>query len=509
MADRKNTEKNMRKCVLFLFVQLCVIGQVLASGTVFTMSERCLNAQKLIHEFRFDEAELLLNAEKEVSVSNIAVPWLRESILFLKLFISEDAELYKQSAKSWSNLIAQTEDLEFNNAWYRFILSDMHIHRGLIRLKFNDNLSAGADMQSAFRYLKDNRKMFSSFLADNKNYGLLSCLLSSVPSKYQVITKIIGMQGNMEDGLKELETYLHSDQNYKEHVYLKIEAAFIYAMIQHHINKDSKTAWAMIEPYTRTYKRSMLETYMRGVMAGYNGMNDEMLEILQNRPAYHPKYPFYYVDYLTGLSKMRMLDPDAEKHFKIYTVKYKGRNYLKSAYRYLSWLSQLKGDDELARSYYSLCRKHGYAVAEEDRQAEFEAEENLLWPANLIKARLLFDGKYYEQAMKVLRNYKIAEQEHIRNKLEHSYRKARIHHERGEYDEALKLYFSVAEKGQKQKYYYAAYSALQAGFIYEKTGKKDEAVKWFKKAKDDFPDNREFPSSIEQKAKAGIRRLGK
>jgi tetratricopeptide (TPR) repeat protein len=253
----------------------------------------------------------------------------------------------------------------------------------------------------------------------------------------------------------------------------------------------------------------MLENYMRATVAGYNGMNDEMIDILKNKPAYHSSYPFYYMDFLLGLAKMRRLDPDAEIYFKIFTVKYKGKHYIKSAYRNLSWLCQTKNDKAGALTYYSLCRKYGSAVIEEDKQAEREAAENLPWPAEIIKARLLFDGKYYDQSIKILKGIKEAELTHIRFTLEFLYRKARIAHERNELAEALKYYEKAIEKGKKQPYYFAAYSALQEGFIYEKQGNFVAARKYFIRAKNDFSENKEYANAIEQKAKAGLKRLEK
>ncbi len=496
--------------VLFFYVMffLC-INEAAAGKTVFVMNEHCLKAQKLIYELKFDEATPILESEAESNPDNIALPWMTESIIFLKLFISEDADLYKSSEKSWDELIRKVQKCEFNNAWYRHILSDMFIHRGLIRLKFNENFSAGSDIQGAYKYLKENRKMFPSFLADNKNYGLLSCAFSSVPSKYQWLAKLIGFQGDMKTGLEEIETYLKSDQTYKEHVCLRLEAAFIYSMIQHHLNKNSQSAWNTIEPYTRHYKTGLLENYMRATVAGYNGMNDEMIEILKAKPPHHHSYPFYYMDFMLGLAKMRRLDNDADNYFRIFTVKYKGKNYLKSAYRNLSWLCQIKNDEAGAKTYYSLCRKHGSAIIEEDKQAEREATENLSWPSDLMKARLLFDGKYYERSMKILKTIKEINLTHIRFKLELSYRKARILHETDEADQAVILYKDVMEKGKKYSYYYAAYSALQLAYIYEKKGEKDNARTYFTKAKNDFPSNKEYANSIEQKAKAGLKRLGK
>jgi tetratricopeptide (TPR) repeat protein len=479
------------------------------SATVFNFNDQCLKAQKLIFELKFDEAEKILVSESQLNSENIAVPWLSETIIFLKLFISEDADLYEKSSKEWSNLISKTQKFTFNNAWYRHILSDMFIHRALIRLKFNENFSAGTDVQTAYKYLKDNKKMFPSFLADNKNYGLLCCAFSSVPSKYQWLAKIIGFQGDMQTGLTEIELYLKSDQTYKEHACLRLEAAFIYGMIQHHLNKNTAKAWLTIEPFTRNYKTNLLENYMRATIAGYNGMNDDMVDILKNKPAYSESYPFYYMDFMLGLAKMRRLDADAELYFKIFTVKYKGKNYVKSAYRNLSWLCQLKNDDKGAKTYYSLATKKGIAVIEEDKQAEREAVENLLWPADVLKARLLFDGKYYDLALKTLKSINDKHLNHIRFKLEVIYRKARIYHENGNLDDAIVLYKNAIEQGRKQAYYYAAYSALQLGYIYEKQNKLDLAKTYFNQAKNDFSDNKEYANSIEQKAKAGLKRIGK
>lgn len=509
MLNASIFKKNMCKRVLFFYALFFSLNNCVFSATVFNVNEQCLKAQKLIFELKFDEAEKILVSEAQLNKENIAVPWLSESIIFLKLFISEDADLYEKSSKTWSNLISQTQKYSFNNAWYRHILSDMFIHRALIRLKFNETFSAGSDVQTAFKYLKENKKMFPSFLADNKNYGLLCCAFSSVPSKYQWLAKIIGFQGDMQTGLKEIELYLKSDQTYKEHACLRLEAAFIYGMIQHHLNKNSSVAWTTIEPFTRNYKGHLLETYMRATIAGYNGLNDDMIDILKSKPAYSVAYPFYYMDYMLGLAKMRRLDADADLYFKIFTVKYKGKNYLKSAYRNLSWLCQLKNDEKGAKTYYSLASKKGIAVIEEDKQAEREALENLVWPDDVLKARLLFDGKYYDLALKTLKAINEKKLSHIRFKLEVVYRKARIHHEQGKLEEAILLYKSTIEQGAKQTYYYAAYSALQLGYIYEKQNKLDLAKTYFEKAKNDFSSNKEYANSIEQKAKAGLKRIGK
>jgi hypothetical protein len=279
-------------------------------------------------------------------------------------------------------------------------------------------------------------------------------------------------------------------------------------MVQHHLNKNSDIAWKTVEPYTRNYKTIVLENYMRATVANYSGKNDEMLAVLSVKPSYASCTPFYYMDYLLGLAKLRHQDSDADKHFKLFTVKYKGKNYLKSAYRYLSWTCQLKNDNATAKTYYAMGVKLGAAVIEEDKQAERESVEGVMWPVNMLKARLLYDGHYLDKALAQLNLIKDAELSHKKFKLELNYRKARIYHDNNELNSAIPFYTKVIEAGKSESYYYAAYSALQLGFVYEKQAKKVLSKQYYTMAKNSFPNNKEYVSSIEQKAKAGLKRLG-
>lgn len=501
-------KENIVKHVLFFIVSLLSSGSVF--GAVhFTMNDNCLKAQALLYELKLDEVEKLMTTESAKDKDNLAVTWVHESAIFLKIFITEDPAIYTACSKSWATLLKSAENAVFNNAWKGFVLSDMYIHRGLIHLKLGENFSAGTDIKSAFKFLKENKKKFPAFLPDNKNMGFLSCLFSSVPAKYQWLAKLIGFEGEMSEGLSEMEAYLKSDLNSKEHKWLKLDAAFMYSMVQHHLNKSPDIAWKTIDPYTRDYKSIVLENYMRATLANYSGRNEEMYHVLMAKPPYAGTTPFYYLDYLLGMSKLRRLDKDAESHFKVFTVLYKGKNYIKSAYKFLSWAYQLKGDNKTALTYYAMCCKSGAALIEEDKAAEKEALEALPWPVDLLKARLQYDGHYLDKAMDILNGVRESTLTHKKFKLELHYRKAKIYHDKENLNSALTQYLKVIEDGKKETYYYAAYSALQVGLIYEKQDKKELARKYFNMAKNDFSCNKEYVSSIEQKAKAGLKRLSK
>lgn len=507
MRFKNALKKNMLIRVLFFYTVF--FTNFLHAKVSFTMTENCLKAQSLLYELKLDQAEKLLKSESSKDPDNIAIDWLEESALFLKVFITEDKAVYDKLKKDWAKMLKDLESKTFNNAWYNFVLSDMHIHQALIHLKFNESISAGTDIKSAFKYLKDNKKKFPAFLPDNKNLGFLTCLFSSVPSKYQWLTKLIGFEGDMDEGLSEINAYLKSGLNTREHVWLKLDAAFMYAMVEHHLNKSPDLAWNTIEPYTRNYKNVVIENYMRATVANYAGKNDEMYTVLMAKPPYAGTTAFYYLDYLLGICKLRKLDAGAENNFMIYTVKYKGKNYIKSAYRYMSWAMQLKGDEANAKTYYAMGVKMGASILEEDKQAEMECKESVIWHTGILKARLQFDGHYLDNALKTLEGINKSQLTSLKFKLEYDYRKARIYHEQGVKSKAIAMYLETIEKGRKSSYYYAAYSALQLGIIYESQGDKSNAKKYYDMAKSGFPENKEYVQSIEQKAKAGLKRIGK
>ncbi|MES2616261.1 MAG: hypothetical protein V4613_00170 [Bacteroidota bacterium] len=474
----------------------------------FKMNDNCLKAQTAIYELRISDASKILTAEQIANPENTAVIWLQEYALFITLFISENETDYNNRTKEWESYINQLEKRSFNDPWYRFILSDMYLHRGAVKLKMNALFSAGSDIKTANHLLKENHKLYPAFLPDNKNKGLIQVLSSSIPKSYAWLGSWMGFESNLNEGIQQIELYLKSPLNTGEHKWLKIETGFIYALLQHHYLKKTDAAWKTIEQYTADYNTNVLINYMRATIASYAGKNDLLIDILSQRPHVKESLPFYYMDYMLGVAKLKKQEKDADYYLKIYTVKFKGKNYIKSAYRYLAWYNIINGDINTANTYYSLCTKNGKNFQEEDKQAEKEALDPLRWAAPLLKCRLLFDGHYYKESLELLNTINEEGLGHLKFKLELNYRKARVYQETGNYVMALLQFSKTINLGKSETYYYAAYSSLQTGEIYELLNNKEQAKYYFEKAKNDFPNNQEYRNSIEQKAKSGLHRLG-
>lgn len=128
-----------------------------------------------------------------------------------------------------------------------------------------------------------------------------------------------------------------------------------------------------------------------------------------------------------------------------------------------------------------------------------------VWPdKGLLRARLLCDGGYYQEALQYLQggqpdNFRIPGE-----KVEFSYRIGRIYDGLGRKEEAMTAYAGTIRDGETLTAYYAARAALQMGMICEKNGDCKSATGWFRKCLS-LKDH-EYKNSLDQKAKAGIAR---
>lgn len=205
-----------------------------------------------------------------------------------------------------------------------------------------------------------------------------------------------------------------------------------------------------------------------------------------------------------GYIAISHLEPDAAKYFERFINAFKGRFYLKDALQKLSWHYYLQGDQSRADHYRKQILSKGATDTDADQQALKEAQGKK-WPNKLLlQARLLNDGGYYAEALRLLYGKRITDFELPEDKLEFAYRVGRLYDDVGRDQEAIDFYKLAVRSGEHRTEYYAARAALQIGYIYEQKQDKESAIAWFQrclKMKD-----HDFKNSLDQRAKAGIER---
>ena len=141
-----------------------------------------------------------------------------------------------------------------------------------------------------------------------------------------------------------------------------------------------------------------------------------------------------------------------------------------------------------------------------DKNALKEAKMGVAPDVALLRARLFFDGGYYQKALDVVRTKKESEYLSEAAHLEYCYRSGRILQMMKHPNEATSFFSKTIELGHGSKFYYACNASLQLGLMYEEYGNKEKAKEFYRYCLTLKPDD--YRDELHSKAKAGLSRLG-
>ncbi|MDY0342257.1 MAG: tetratricopeptide repeat protein [Lentimicrobium sp.] len=472
----------------------------------YDMNSNCRRAYQEILNLKFQDAGRLLDAETAVNPSNLLVPYLKHYTLFLENVISGDKTLFDRSGAAHADLMNVVSSGPKNSPWHLYCRAQMSLQWALVRIREGNYASAALDFNRAYRLLTENNDFYPDFTPNQAGLALMQILIGSIPENYQWVTRLFLLKGSVNEGISTLQQISSTAGD----VFLQQESLFLLTFTTFNLGDNEKHT-RFLESTLNTPSMDKLVTqsplliYASVVFAMHNGQNDRAIDLLLHRPKGKDYYPFYYLDYLTGVAKLNRLDKDATLWFLRYLLNYKGDAFVKSAYQRLAWAALIEGDGKKYTDYMTSVKSRGNTQLEGDERAQQQAVSGLVPDIRLLRSALLFDGGYYERALAELKN--VAPEKFLveREKLEFIYRKARIYHEWGEAQHAIPMYQLTLNEGQKYPWYYAANAALNLGLIFENQKKYAEAEKYYRRCLD--LNYTEYKTSISQKAKAGLNRV--
>jgi hypothetical protein len=499
----------MKKIIVFLFLTLFFYFPSFSS---FDFNTNCKSAYDKIIRLRFDEGKVFLENEKTLHPSNLIPCYLENYIDFLKLIISEDPNLFNSLKGNKDIRISKIEDSkEKDSPYYNYCLAEISLQWAFARIKFKEYITAASEINKAYKLLEKNEEKYPDFIPNLKGLGILHSLIGTIPDEYKWTTKLIGISGTINQGISELTSMLTAAYKNENYSYLKTESIFYLAFIQLNFqsNKDAakKLGKYLEDPiYSSLVKDNPLLSYAAASIALKTGSNDKAIEILLERPSGNEYYPFYYLDYLTGVVKLNRLDEDSYKYLYSFLSNFKGLNYIKSSYQKLAWYYLINNNTAKYKEKIAYALTQGNSFIDEDSQALNEAKSNTVPNLILLKARLLSDGGYYQKAIDILIEKKPSDFcISTKDYLEYTYRLGRIYDEWGFSTKAIPFYELTIKNGSELSYYFAANSALHLGLIYENNNDKTKAKYYYELCS--TMKNTEYKTSISQKAKAGLNRI--
>ena len=481
--------------LLFLFISSSVFAN-------FQMNENMQKTYSHIINLEFDKANELLWTEQKDNPTNKIIILQENYIDFLTIIIGEDEAFFTAAKDKKSDRIDFLQAGDDSSPYYLYAQAEVHLQWAFARLKFEEYLTAAYEIQKAYSLLEKNQENFPDFKLNKKGLGFLHTLVGAIPNKYQWVLSLAGMEGSVASGLGELKALLQDEQM---ELY-RNEILFLTAFLQMNMTNEEVAYKQLLADIGDGYSDSYLLNFAAARLTHALGKNDLTLNILENRPADQGKFSFYYLDYLQGMSLLYKLDFEKSKqYFNWFLKNFKGNNYIKSTYHKLALIAFLQGETEKKLSYFEKVKSEGSAVIDEDKVALKDAKKQYTTHSRLLSTRLLYDGGYYQAALKEMQSIK-ALKEYSGFYDEYWYRLARIQ-SKLDYDtnDIIAHYQKAFELGKASSNYFSPMSALQIAFVYEKKKEYTNAKIYFEKCLS--LSHFDYERGIHQKAKLGLARI--
>lgn len=414
---------------------------------------------------------------------------------FIRLLADENVNQYKSALAARNKRFQRLQLADKSSPFYYYSLAECYIQWAFIRLRFNDKVHAANDLRKAVSYLSEGQKHFPHFTLFLKPQAMVSAMAAAVPPNFKWVAEIVGIKGNMNVSMLQLDSLSHTISRSKKWNFLQSEINFMRLFISQNLNQKELSSilienetnkplidFGLIWASAKNHKSSYIIQHIPELKASIRGLN------------------FCYLDYLLAEARLNQLE-NPEKEIQTFLKNHQGTTFIKSAYRRLAWYSLINLDTVRYHKYMQQVLINGSDFTDDDKQANDEALSNGVPNVSLLKARLLFDGGDFHESLSILTE-NLLKSLSLKEKLEFYYRKARCLQLLNDTESAILNFERTIAIGERLPYYFAAASAYQLGVIYNQQGNTPLAKTCFKKVSR-FP-NHAYKISLDMKAAAEL-----
>jgi tetratricopeptide (TPR) repeat protein len=461
-----------------------------------------------IRELKINAGRQILAKEKARNIpSNGFDIYVENYADIISILVSDDPVLYTQLSDNEELKLLLLKKVSDKTPYQRFFQAEIRLHWAFVKLKFGKEYSASWDIIKAYKLLDENAKLFPDFQPTYKSLGLLHVLIGSTPQNYKWVADLLGLKGNIQQGLREIQMVANSPDSI-----FKTEAQLIELLIQSNILKYSEKNNVDLLAIVKAQPDDLLMHFFGTIISMKDGRGEQALSLLDSRPKGNQYYPFPFTDFLKAdILLQKGQYAEAEKYFKVFLGRYQGHNFLKDTHFKLYLCNWLIGNDQVAKNHVDTILKTGQTVVEADEAAQkfaqnYAKNQHSHLQKVLMKARLAYNGGFLDEAVKGLNAYNENSFSQITDKAEYQYRLGKIAQKMNQFDKAIAAYERALTLSEPLALYFGATSALQLGYIYQSKNQKTKAIQYFQKALN-YPKH-EYKNSIDNKAKAALTAMG-
>jgi tetratricopeptide (TPR) repeat protein len=394
------------------------------------------------------------------------------------------------------------EKLDRGTPDFEWLKAEMLFHAWLAQVWFGSRVSGAAKIFGSYRRIREHRQLHPEFWQNLKLAGMFNVMFDFIPTWMRRAADMFGLSGNSVLGMYQIETYCDSAAGCPG----LAEEGILIAGLGYKMNQQELKGMDFLQRQPAGVMENTLIRYLYASAATYTYQNDLALEILGGIRENDLQMRFYSLDYITGRCMLNKLEPGANVPLERYLADYPGQDYRKDICFRLSCYYLIRGNLERYRHYHELIATTGETMRDRDQEALLEYRSGVVPHTDLLRARLLCDGGYYDRALAELSAIDPPELTETAHRLEFHYRKGRIYQQSGRNAEAIAELTRAYGNGKSLPYTFATRAALNLGRIYEESGDYRLAFDWYEHASRAWSEEHSA-ESVKDAAERGMERV--
>jgi len=494
--------KQYKRWWLLLFLLPCCNRSIGRTTYTYQYNSECAKAYEQYMSLHISEADAILRQSIIRNPYNLMNTYLADYDDYLSLLLNGDKKDYEQRSAHMDERLDLLANGDEHSPWYKLCKAGIYLHWAMIHMRFGENMKAAFQLRRSYVLLKENQEQFPGFQYNIFFYGLERTVIGTVPDDYKWLASIFGLKGNVREGIEKIDVFINTHSS--DDLFQR-EAVAIDCFLKFYLLYKQEDVWKYLSSAQFPTQNNLINTFVKGNMAVNYRKADIAIQTFKEGSAINDFNKFPLFEYQFGCAYFFKMDAACIDHFKVFLNKYQGKLYVKDTWYKMALFYYIEGNMQQANYCREQITKRGNTIMDADRTAGRFGEHDR-WPnINLLRAHLLIDGGYYKQAYDILNAVNEQSLQSISDKLEYNFRMGRVCDELGEKERALSLYQKTLNMGRNERDYFAARSALQMAFIYEKAGDNKNALAKYNECLGIH--HHDFQSAIDQQAKAGVNRL--
>ncbi|MEM6345778.1 MAG: tetratricopeptide repeat protein [Bacteroidota bacterium] len=483
---------------LLLTCLLLCSSSVLAQTNSFSSKQK--EIEVAILNFKFAQARQQLSKLP----SQAHRTYYELSINVYQFLATQDNRYFLQMRNKWRASEASIEALEDNNPHKRLLLAEIHCKRAAVEFLKENYFSAIQYARSGRNYAIDQSNRFPQHKEIYKVLGVFNAMFGAVPTRYLWLTEMLGYEGNVQQGLKQLSIASQSQTGF-----MMLEADLFASYIEKIMLNQSQVALQRLLVSRRLKGESAMLDYFCALAYMQNKQTEKALTLLQkNRPqSEEARQQMPYWEYQIGKAYYFRGDYGlAYVSFKRFLKAYQGSLFRTDACFRLGMAYTLNGNYAEGKQYFALINQE--SGFDQDEYAAYLAqrfEKNIPSPAlqDLFKARNYYDGGYFAKAEGILQQLLLKEKSlNAEERTELQYRLGRLYHTQNQFDKAQKYYEASTLESVEEQKWLQAYAQYYLGELAYKRAQFPLARSYYQKALE--YDNYWYQSGLENRCKSRL-----